>query len=102
MEKTSKNNENSDDDNHLLASVNFCMMPHDELLRILDFCGVTNVVNQAEMVQKIKGDKNECIEKSWEYYDILVVTPKEIKYSTSPYPSQTIMTAEKYLKLKAF
>ena len=84
----------------VLADVNFCTMSDDELTKILDFCEVNEVVSKTEMVKKIKGD--ECIEKRWEWYDTLVVTPKEIKFSTSPYPSQTIMTAERYLKLKAF
>jgi hypothetical protein len=100
--KTLINHENGNDANRLLAAVNFCTMPHDELINILDFCEVSNVINETEMIQKLKGDKNECIEKRWEWYDTLVVTPKEIKFSTSPYPSHTIMTAEKYLKLKAF
>jgi hypothetical protein len=97
--KTSINHENGNDANRLLAAVNFCTMSHDELLKILDLCDATEVLSKTEMVQKIKGE--ECIEKRWEWYDTLVVTPKEIKFSTSPYPSQTIMTAEKYLKMKA-
>jgi hypothetical protein len=84
----------------LIADVNFCTMPDDELMKIFDLCEVMQVLDKTEMVQKIQG--KECIEKRWEWYDTLVVTPKEIKFSTSPYPSQTIMTAERYVKLKAF
>lgn len=96
---TSINHENGNDANRLLAAVNFCMMSENELIKILDFCDATEVLSKTEMVKKIKG--NECIEKRWEWYDTLVVTPKEITFSTSPYPSQKIMTAEKYLKMKA-
>lgn len=84
----------------LLATVNFCTMPNDELMKIIDFCDLMEVIENSEMTQKIKGE--ECIEKKWEWYDTITVTPKEIRFAKSPYPSSVVMTAEKYAKLKAF
>jgi len=73
-------------------------MPNDELMKILDFCELMEVVKNSEMEQKIKGE--ECIEKKWDWYNTITVTPKEIKYAA--YFSSVVMTAEKYAKLKAF
>ena len=84
----------------LLATVNFCTMPNDELMKVLAFCGLMEVVENSEMEKKIKGE--ECIEKKWEWYDTITVTPKEIRFAESPYPSSVVMTAEKYAKFKAF
>ena len=84
----------------LLATVNFCTMPNDELMKILDFCELMEVVENSEMEKKIKGE--ECIEKKWQWYDTITVMPKEIRFAKSPYPSSVVMTAEKYAKLKAF
>ena len=58
------------------------------------------VVENSEMIQKIKGE--ECIEKKWEWYDTLTVTPKEIIFAKSPYPSYVAMSSERYAKLKSF
>jgi hypothetical protein len=84
----------------LLATVNFCTMPNGELMKILEFCGLMEVVDNSDMEQKIKGE--ECIEKRWSWYNTITVTPKAIKYAVSPYPSSVVMTAERYAKLKAF
>lgn len=97
--KTPIKPETISESDHLLSTVNFCTMSEDKLLKILDLCDALEVLSKTEMIQKIKED--ECIEKRWEWYDTLVVMPKEITFSTSPYPSRTIMTAEKYLKMKA-
>lgn len=75
----------------------FCIIPNEELMKILDFCGVIGLVEISEMEESIRGGK--CVEKKWSLYDTIIVTPKEIKFTKSPYPTQTIMTTEKYNKL---
>jgi hypothetical protein len=91
-----KASEAMNDDESL--SINFCTMSHDELMKIFELCDVMAVVDKSEMVHTFRD--NNCIEKQWEYYDTLTVTPTEIKFSHSPYPSSIIMTAERYLKIK--
>jgi hypothetical protein len=78
-------------------SVNFCTMPEEKLLMLIDYLGCTEVIKNSECVQKIKGD--ECIEKKWSWYDEVIVKPKEIFYAPDPYPGSVIFTVEKYAKL---
>ena len=80
------------------AITNFCIIPNEELMKIIDFCGVMEVVENTETVQ-VKTIGGKCIEKKWSLYDTIIVTPKEIKFTNSPYPTQVIMTTEKYNKL---
>lgn len=78
--------------------VNFCTMSNDELMAILDLCGLMNIVTNSDMTEKIRG--GVCIEKKWEWYDTIVVTPIEIRYTKSPYPPSVIMTSERYDKIR--
>ncbi len=82
--------------------INFCEMSEDELQKIFDFIGkgVLEVVKNSSVETKLLG--TTIIEKKWNHWDEVIVTPKEIFFAPDPQPRQSIMTAEKYLKLKAF
>lgn len=81
----------------VLSTVNFCTMPDEKLLLLIDYLGHIEVTKNSECELKIKG--GECIEKRWRWYDELIVTPKEIFFAPDPYPSRSSFTADKYAKL---
>lgn len=83
--------------------VNFCTMSDDELMKTLRFVGgdeVMEVIKKSEEEQKFKG--GVCIERRWTYWHSVIVTPTEIFYQEDPYPKKSVMTADKYIKLKSF
>lgn len=81
----------------VLCTVDFCTMPDEKLLMLIDYLGHTEVTKNSECEQKIKGGK--CIEKKWCWYDELIVTPKEIFFAPDPHPRRSSFTAENYAKL---
>lgn len=90
-ESTGGNNANT-----VLATVNFCTLPNEKLMQLLDFLGETEITQNSKCIEKhIDG---ECIEKRWNWYSELIVTPKKI--TAIGHISVDILTAEKYAKMQ--
>ena len=82
--------------NTLLATVNFCSLPNEKLLQLIDLLGETEITQNTQCEEKYIDGK--CVEKRWNWYSRLIVTPDKI--TTSQYSSVVLLTAEKYMKMQ--
>ena len=55
-----------------MNEVNFCELPNDKLMLLIDFIGETEIIENSECVEKFINGK--CVEKRWSYYSELIVT----------------------------
>jgi predicted metal-dependent TIM-barrel fold hydrolase len=81
--------------NTLVAEVDFCNLEYNKLLKLLDFLGENEIIENTECVRKYVNDK--CVEIKWDWYTRLTVYPKKI--TASGYTSVDILTAEEYVKM---
>ena len=80
--------------------INFCTIPETELMKIFEFCGVSETAQKSDISQTMLN--GVLIEKKYEHYDTITVTPDRIYFALDPYPRREIMNIEKYEQLKAF
>lgn len=81
-----------------LKSFNFCNLDDIKLIYLIDYLGHRDIIEKSESEDKISN--GECIEKKWVWYDELIITPKEILFSSDPQPRRVIFTAEDYGKMR--
>lgn len=83
----------------MIDNVNFCELPVEQLNKLFIYLDVTEILDNSECEELFKSGK--CIEKRWKWYDELIVKPKEILYSPSPYPTRVILTTDKFIKMQS-
>jgi hypothetical protein len=74
--------------------MNFCELSDDKLGFLFDYLGIKEVYDNSEEVSTIKS--GVVLERRWEWYDAIIVTPSKIRYSHDPYPSTTIFDKESF------
>lgn len=81
-----------------MSEFNFCEIPHEELMRLLDYLDAFDDDDIGSHEETYKEGK--CIKKKWVGWSEIIVYPKEIKAKTHPLPTQTLLTEEKYIKMR--
>lgn len=97
MKDNKKNTIYDASDSLLCVPVNFCELPHDQLIQIIDFLDEKIITEKSKMQQTLID--NICVEKKWHLYGDLTVTPDKI--IKTGYRTETIMTSEKFSKTQA-
>lgn len=81
-----------------MNTVNFCELPHDTLVQLMNLIATPDVIEileKSEMEEKYKG--GICIEKSWEWYNTLKVTPTAITLTGQV--TSHLLTSEECVKM---
>lgn len=81
-----------------LTNFSFCDMDDVHLLYLIDYLECRDVVDKSEV--EIKFLNGDCIEKKWQWYDELIIRPKQIIFCPSSMGQKVILTAEEYLKMR--
>lgn len=80
-----------------LLTVNFCELPDDKLLQLIDFLGEKEITERSKMEQTIID--NKCVKKKWDWYSQLTVYPDKI--TSCGHVTVTLITSEKFAKMQA-
>jgi len=80
-----------------LLLVNFCELPHDKLIQLIDFLGEKEITEKSKMEQTIID--NKCVKKKWDWYSQLTVYPDKI--TSCGHVTVTLITSEKFAKMQA-
>jgi len=82
---------------NLVPSINFCKLSEHELERLIDFLGYLEIFKNSKCLTTFINGK--CVEKRWESYSGLIVTPETI--TAVGQTSVVVMTIEKFAKMKS-
>lgn len=78
--------------------MNLCELSDEKLYHLFEYLGISEIYNKSE--EKTLLVSGKVAERRWEWYDKIIVTPTEIKYSKDPYPTHTIFTEDVYNSMK--
>ncbi len=79
--------------------INFCKIQHKSLIKLIEAVAdkdTMDIIKNSKVVETHRNGK--CVQKEWEWYNRLIVTPTEI-YTVS-FVRSYHMTAEKFEKMK--
>jgi hypothetical protein len=82
---------------NLASSINFCELSEHKLEQLIGFLGYSEIIKKSNCMMTFADGK--CIEKRWEFYLKLIVTPETI--TAVDQTSMVIMTVEKFIKMKS-